>query len=544
MYDVFVSHVEEDASVALELALGLETAGYRTWCYEVDAVAGQLVFGQWGHAVESSTCLLLIISRDACVTKERNVDSEVSQAFTRGKPFIPVLRGVSSEEWPVLKPDWGILTAFTSIDLTSTGVAGVLPRIQKGLAKLKILPEAETSTERLQTLSDRLREVTGQAPLPKPPALPEKSRIGDSFRALGRRFFGEPSVFAQATLAAIAAVMVLLAVWTVVTRVTGPLVVAVMEFKAVNLSKDDEYVRWTTRNLLEVTLENIGSETVVTFSKEQIQGEIDRGLAEMDVVEKLGTHKMITGEIWKKDDSNVALYIRVVDIRSSWWERLYSRTGTLDGAVPCEGRMEKLIELQNECAAQVLGALHIQLTPEKKHQLFARRTNDARPGYERMSDLVDAFAVDDATEPVEKQKQGRLAPASPDAKGPITWGAAAAYAQDADKAQIRALLLEYQEALQAKQIDRLVPLHVEINDRQHDSLERYFSNARDLHVNIVLTDADIVIVGDAEAMATFTRTDDFTEVGTDKPVQLEVRITSVLTKQDGQWRIRGLRKPS
>ena len=35
--EIFISHVEEDEGVALEIARGLEAAGYRTWYYERDA---------------------------------------------------------------------------------------------------------------------------------------------------------------------------------------------------------------------------------------------------------------------------------------------------------------------------------------------------------------------------------------------------------------------------------------------------------------------------------------------------------------------------
>ena len=36
MSDVFISHVEEDADIALEIILGLEEAGYATWCYNIE----------------------------------------------------------------------------------------------------------------------------------------------------------------------------------------------------------------------------------------------------------------------------------------------------------------------------------------------------------------------------------------------------------------------------------------------------------------------------------------------------------------------------
>ena len=33
MSHIFIAHVEEDAEIALGIALGLEEAGYNTWCY-------------------------------------------------------------------------------------------------------------------------------------------------------------------------------------------------------------------------------------------------------------------------------------------------------------------------------------------------------------------------------------------------------------------------------------------------------------------------------------------------------------------------------
>ena len=54
MYDIFISHVEEDADIALEIALGLEEAGYKTWFYEVDSIPGPVYLAQVGEAIELS----------------------------------------------------------------------------------------------------------------------------------------------------------------------------------------------------------------------------------------------------------------------------------------------------------------------------------------------------------------------------------------------------------------------------------------------------------------------------------------------------------
>ena len=46
------------------------------------------------------------------------------------------------------------------------------------------------------------------------------------------------------------------------------------------------------------------------------------------------------------------------------------------------------------------------------------------------------------------------------------------------------------------------------------------------------------------ALATFTRSDDFVDAQSGVPVHLEVRVSNVLARQGGDWKIRGLKKPS
>ncbi len=43
MIDVFISHVEQDSDIALEIALGLEEVGFPIWCYELDNVPGLIL---------------------------------------------------------------------------------------------------------------------------------------------------------------------------------------------------------------------------------------------------------------------------------------------------------------------------------------------------------------------------------------------------------------------------------------------------------------------------------------------------------------------
>jgi len=104
MSDVFISHVEEDAEIALEIAFGLEEAGYTTWCYEVDNIPGPSYLIQTGQAVEEAKGLVLIISPHSL--SSRQVTKEVIRAHETGKEFIPVLQDITHIEFQNRQPEW------------------------------------------------------------------------------------------------------------------------------------------------------------------------------------------------------------------------------------------------------------------------------------------------------------------------------------------------------------------------------------------------------------------------------------------------------
>jgi hypothetical protein len=60
--DVFISHVEEDAEIAEQIAHALEAAGYTTWYYERNSVPGPSYLVQTGRAIEQSEAFVLKIS--------------------------------------------------------------------------------------------------------------------------------------------------------------------------------------------------------------------------------------------------------------------------------------------------------------------------------------------------------------------------------------------------------------------------------------------------------------------------------------------------
>ena len=106
---------------------------------------------------------------------------------------------------------------------------------------------------------------------------------------------------------------------------------------------------------------------------------------------------------------------------------------------------------------------------------------------------------------------------------------------------MRRILESYRAALETKNLDQLAAIQVAMSDSQRDALRRYFENADSLKVQF--TNVDILFEGN-EALATFTRNDVFKDARSGREMHLEVRMSSVVSKGDGGWKIRGLKKPS
>jgi hypothetical protein len=160
MSDIFISHVEDDAEVALEIALGLEEAGYSTWCYELDGIPGPSYLLQTGQAVANCKAVVVVISPHS--VGSRQVTKEVVRAHESDKDFIPVRRGISHIEFQNRQPEWReAIGAATSIGIPEQGAASILPRIIAGLKNLGFQPATEPDSARIT----QIREALGELPV-------------------------------------------------------------------------------------------------------------------------------------------------------------------------------------------------------------------------------------------------------------------------------------------------------------------------------------------------------------------------------------------
>ena len=141
MSHVFISHVEENADTARELAVGLEEAGYTTWRYERDSRPSPPYGTQVLQAIAQSTVVIVLVSSAALGSWQ--VDRDIFQAFKTEKAMIPVLIGITHEELRNRHRDWVLMFgAATWLSLPPDSVSAFIPRLVQGLNSMGAEPTA------------------------------------------------------------------------------------------------------------------------------------------------------------------------------------------------------------------------------------------------------------------------------------------------------------------------------------------------------------------------------------------------------------------
>lgn len=519
--DVFISHVEEDADCALEIALGLEERGFTTWCYEVDSVPGVSYLIQTGQAIDRTQALVLLISKHSM--NSRQVTKELERAHESEKDVIPVLRDVSHQEFQKRQQEWRqILGAAASLRMPPEGVGPVVPRIVDGLRALGVQPrDTPRSVSRLAALRAAKEQPsqTNQPPLEGPrgseswPSDRDRSTRPRSSRV--RRGFQVP-----AWAAAIVVVAFLIGVGWYLRPRPESLVVGVMEFRfGGDLKKEDAWMSESTRDALNTILRRVDGLNV--YSKDAIDFVRKGRVSRIKAAERLGITRMISGTLVLVD-SQLTLETQVTDVT----------TGMLHSSQRAAGPRDQLIDLQNSIALEMVRGFKL---PFDEPKLLANR--GATKEDLKATELYTQAFGGDVPLPVAPQP----APAPKEnTSWRLTWPAEA-LAQSGDESAVRSVLEKYRAALEAEDLDQLSTIQEPFTEAQRTAIGRYFENAKDLKVQF--SDFDILLDGD-QALATFTRNDVFHDAHSGREVRLEVRMSSELAKQKDGWKIKGLKKPS
>ena len=177
MSQIFISHVEEDEAIARALASGLRDAGYRTWYYEDYSLPGLSYVDQIVQAIGASAAVVVILSTHAL--RSQQIELEIVQAHESDKNFMPLLSGLTHEEFRTQRPDWRAMMGATVAVTLPHPTAEVVPRVVSGLRRLGIEPQPPGSSES----TPPLRAAPGSAS-PMQPADADAARVAAPARSI------------------------------------------------------------------------------------------------------------------------------------------------------------------------------------------------------------------------------------------------------------------------------------------------------------------------------------------------------------------------
>ena len=485
MSDIFLSYATEDRPRTRLLVQALEARGWSVW-WDRTILPAERWDSVIEKALDTARCAVVLWSKTS-VTSDW-VRNEAEEAAGR-KILVPVLIDD-------VKPPFAFrgVQAARLIGWTGDKTDEEFGKLVRAIAKML---------------------GTGEGP---PPVGPPAGKHPPPDRQ-GGRGWPRPAVLGGLAAAIALAIVVYLRPFDWPFH-REPLVIGVM-----NIDGRGTVPPWmcdSTRDGLNTVLSKV--DNIRVYSKDVIDLlHKKRGLTNFEAAQQLGITKVISGSI-SVSDQNLLLEIEIDDAR-----------GMIDYAEEIRGTGSRLIEMQNDAVKAILKVIKPELKQDQLQKLVANRTNEQLEGYKLLAESMG--------EVVEEKGKPTAPPAKPhgdETSWDLGW-AATAFAADPSEAEVKQLLERYRTALETKDMEQIAAIYVEVTPSMRDALTRYFATADNLKVSF--SNFDILIEGN-EAVATFTRNDEFKDAHNGRDIHLEVRVSSVVAKQDGGWKIRGLRKPS
>jgi TolB-like protein len=302
-------------------------------------------------------------------------------------------------------------------------------------------------------------------------------------------------------------------------------VIGVMEFQNVRQDAAYEWISKALRLAFNTELSKV--QALRVYSPELIDRTTQaRGTDPLYTARELGIGRLLTGAYYVSDNT-LRIDARIVD----------ASTGVNEASDSVEGNLDQFFDLQKKLVLSMLRRLRVQLSPEEGASIDAETNTD-----------VDAYRLllesEGIAEPSPRVERTHRKPEPHSALDTLLQGVAqlaraTAFAAEISPevdTQVRDFLERYRGALQAKYLDEVAQLYATFSERQRAALRDYFANADALTVE--LTDIAITPHEDGVAVS-FTRRDRFVDKQSDRPVRLEVRLTKVLVREHGTWKIGG-----
>jgi len=290
------------------------------------------------------------------------------------------------------------------------------------------------------------------------------------------------------------------------------LVLGIGRFRSSGSDQERAWIGPVLRATLSTQLSELSG--VRVFSDEFVDFVMSREhLTAIEVAGRLGIEKMVSGSVLVEGDT-VRVEAKIIDVSS----------GLLDGAYTTSGREHDLLALERDVVLGVIGKLQLAVSPEDEQRIAAHWTTDVE-ARRRVLDAEGEPAADPGGDPGGHDPEPH--------SSPLRWlEPSAAHAADVT-GDVAGFLEEYQRATEAGNATALAALYTEFSEQQKAAFVRFYANVRDLRVRIDQVEA--AVIGD-EAVVSYTRTDDFIDVPTERPQQVSVRLTKMLRRVGGRWR--------
>src|SRR5712692_10381366 len=167
----------------------------------------------------------------------------------------------------------------------------------------------------------------------------------------------------------------------------------------------------------------------------------------------------------------------------------------------------------------VIAHLKLPVTEDERRMLVARRNNDV----EALKLLLETEGGAAPPEPTPSDKGSALWQWL--ARDTFTTPAWGGDAPDAAKAEILGVLERYRQATEMREVAALAQVYADFTPEQQAAQERYFQSVKDL--KITFDNVDVAELGE-EAVVSYTRSDEFADVRTGRPMHVAVRLTKIL----------------
>ena len=302
--------------------------------------------------------------------------------------------------------------------------------------------------------------------------------------------------------------------------------VGVMEFNDLRADPQHDWIGKALRVAFNTELSKV--KALHVYSPELIDRvSRARGPDNLSVAQQLGIGKFLTGSFHVVGNT-IRIDARIID----------AATGVQEGSDSVEGDQTAFFDLQKKLVISMLRRLPVELSPEEGKSIQGETNTDV-DAYRLL--LETEGLVGDAARPTPKTPTSP-SPGPQSRLGRRVWKFAAlllppAYAEEPGPdldTQVIEVLEEYRGALQQKDLARLAALYVTFTPRQRDALHEYLQNAAGLIVE--LSNVSVARHTDGVAVS-YTRRDRFIDTASGKPQRLEVRLTKILVRASGQWKM-------